>query len=128
MQRVAGAYIGKKIKDELFSVPKPREAAEQMAPTGSAAGSGADDDLDGTVVEDEDERAVGTAHRVPGVGVYVAYDGYGNPQRVLADCVGDPAARLLLTTDDKGRITALIYVPDPSRAPRRPEGMRADDV
>ena len=128
MQRTAGAFIGKKIKDELFAAPKPRTADGARDATDSAPPAEPADDIDGTLIEDEEGLVVGTAHRVPGVAVYVAFEGYGNSQRVLADCVGEADTRLLLTTDDAGRIAALIYVPDPSRAERRPQAMRPDDV
>lgn len=127
MQRAAGAFIGKKIKDELFSAPKPTDPDDGGDPPRRATAAPERDSLDGQTVEDEDGRSVGTAHRVPGVAVYVAYDGYGDPQAELARCVAEVEPRLLLTSEN-GRITGLIYVPDPSQAPQRPQALRADDV
>jgi len=114
---MAGAYLVKRLGDELFTKPEP--AAADEAEVG--------DDLDGLVVHDEEDRPVGTAHRIADVAVYVVFDGSGIPEDVFARCLDEPETRLMFQAGD-GRITSLIYVPDPSLAPRRPEGLRADDV
>lgn len=123
MQRMAGAYLVKRLGDELM--PKPAPAASDE---GNGEEKATDDGLDGQVVRDEEGRAIGTAHRLPGVAVYVAFDdGYETPQQVLARCLEEPEPTLLLQREGR-RIVGLIYVPDPSLAPKRPEGFRADEV
>ena len=116
MQRKASAYLVKRLGDELFA--KPAAPDEPTKP---------DADLDGQLIHDEEGRAVGTAHRLRHVAVYVVSDGYGKPDDELARCLKESDSEVMFQTDG-GRITALIYVPDPSRAPRRPEAMRADEV
>ena len=120
MQKMAGSYLVKRLGDELFAKPAPREETAEEA-------SEEADEYDGQVVHDEEGQRLGTAHRVPDVAVYVVFDGYGRPEDVLARCLAQPDSRLLFQ-EERGRVTALIYVPDPSALPRRPEGLRADEV
>ena len=121
MQTKASAYLAKRIGDELLKPSKPTEPAEPDEPEPPA------DELEGQVFLDEHERSLGTSYRLPGVAVYVVTDGYANREEELARCLPEPQPRIFLRRED-GRITGLIYVPDPSRAPRRPDGMRASEV
>ncbi len=125
MQRVGASYVGKKIYDYLMTQPeKPAEAvAEDLAELVAEP----DDELDGQPFHDEDGQPLGIARRVPGLAVYLVSDGHGNPAGELARYLADPETRLFWRETD-GRITALFYVPDPSRVPERPRAMRADDV
>ncbi len=117
--KIAGQYVAKRLYDQILAPPAQRpEAAEPEDP---------EEDLDGQVVTDEDGQPVGTAHRLGNVAVYVVSDGYANLDSELLRCVNDPDSRLLVRSED-GRLAALIYVPDPSSAPVRVEGTRADDV
>lgn len=127
LQRKAGTFLVKKINDELFS--KPASPGEpDPAPATAATPATPVEDLDGQMIRDEEKRPVGTAHRVPDVAVYVVFDGWGNPTSELARCIDDPGTRVMFQHTASGQITGVIYVPDPSRAPQRAEGMRADDV
>ncbi len=116
MQKMGASYVAKRIADQLMAPP-----AKRAEPSEPAA------DPDGEVFHDEEGQPLGTAYRVPGVAVYVVSDGYDSPQDELERCLAEPESRLFFHTED-GRITGLVYVPDPSRAPRRVEAIRADDV
>jgi hypothetical protein len=130
VQRVGASYVGKKLYDYLTTSPTPAaavepdegveevEAAESIAPV---------DELDGQPFFDENGQPLGTARRLAGVAVYVVTDGYASRHGELLRSLEEPESRIIWHTVD-GRITALIYVPDPTNAPSRPEGMRADDV
>ena len=127
LQRKAGTFLVKRINDELFA--KPEAAPDATTPVTSAPPPAPPvDDLDGQMVHDEEKRPVGTAHRVPGIAIYVVFDGYGHPDKELARCIDDPGTRVMFQHTDRGQITGVIYVPDPTRAPQRAEGMRSDDV
>ena len=118
MQKMAGSYLVKRLGEELFAKPARPDVVEGEEP---------DDGLDGRVIQNEEGRDVGTARRLPAAAVYVVTDGFEPPDRTLARCLGDPASRVLFQ-EDGGRITAVIYVPDPTTVPPRPEGLRADEV
>lgn len=125
MQRMASAYVAKRIKDEIFAKPKP--PTEPDSPGGEAAEVAQEDDLDRQIVHDEEGQPLGRALRVPGLAIYVVSTGYGTPAEELARCVDEPETRLLVETDG-GRLTGLVYVRDPSRVPPRGEAIRAEDV
>lgn len=116
MQKMAASFVAKRVADQLMAPPTKR-----TEPTEAASGP------DGEVFHDEDGQPLGTAYKVPGVSVFVVSDGYDSPQDELERCLAEPESRLFFHTED-GRITGLVYVPDPSRAPRRVEAIRADDV
>ncbi len=126
LQRKAGTFLVKRINDELFAKPAtPADAGEAATPASPAPPV---DDLDGQMIHDEEKRPVGIANRVPDIAVYVVFDGYGNPTNELTRSIDDPGTRVMFQHTDRGQITGVIYVPDPSRAPQRAEGMRPDDV
>lgn len=116
MQKIGAQYIVKRISD--YVTAPPAQPAEPSAP---------DRDLDGQVIHDEQGQRLGTAHRLPDVAVYVVSDGPADHEAELKRCAGEPASRLFFHTEGE-RLTGLIYVPDPSRLPRRVEGARADEV
>ena len=120
MQGKASAYIVKRLGDELFAKPAPPtdpvDAAEPEP-----------DDLDRRMIHDEDGRRVGLALRVHRLAVYVISDGHGGAEEQFARCLDDPDHRLLFQTTD-GRITGLIYAPDPNRLPPRGDALRPDEV
>jgi hypothetical protein len=121
--KVGASYVGKKIYDYVMTQPPPRPAPEATElPAEDWA-----DDLDGQPFHDEDGQPLGTAFRLPEVGVYVVGHGYGRPAVELERALLDPETRLFWRTVD-GQVVALIYVPDPSRAPAPPDALRADDI
>ena len=121
MQRMAGAYIANRIKQELFSSPEePDEESPEVAAEA--------DDLDGQVVHDDEGRAIGRAYRLPEVAVYVV-TADDRPEAALLRALRDPDCQLIFQST-ANRATAIIYVPEPAaEAPRGSvRGMRADDV
>lgn len=116
MQRIGGQYLAKRLADQLLA--PPARPAEPAAP---------DEDLDGQVFRDDEGEPVGTARRVPGVAVYVVADGTGDHADELARCLEEPGSRLYWRAEE-GRITGLIYAPDPDRVVVRVAATRADEV
>lgn len=121
--KIAGQYVAKRLYDTVMAPPPQREEAHQdEAPAEHDA-----EDLDGQVVTDDEGRPVGTARRLRHVAVYVVGDRYASPEAELLRSVNEPESRLLMRSED-GRLTALIYVPDPATAPARVDGIRSDDI
>ena len=126
MQRVGASYVGKKIYNYIMTQPEaPAEGAR--AEVGETLADAPVDELDGQAFHDEEGQPLGTAHLIPGLAVYVISNGYANPALELERALNDPETRLFWRTTGE-RIVALIYVPDPSRAPVRPDAIRADEV
>ncbi len=119
--KVLSSYVGKMIKDELFAKPAPPAAPDAAEPAAPA------EEPDRQELHDEAGRPLGTAYRVPGVAVYVIFDGRGTPEAELRRCVSEPGSQILFQSD-RGRITALVYLPDPDRPPGGAEAIRAEDV
>jgi hypothetical protein len=122
LPRVGASYVGKKIYDYVMTQPEPR-----AAPEATDTGEEWVDELDGQPFHDEEGQSLGTAFRLAEVGVYVVSNGYGRPAVEFERALLDPETRLFWRTVD-GRVVALIYVPDPARAPAPPVAMRADDI
>lgn len=123
--KIAGQYIVKRISDQILAPPPERE--EDAASTVQPVGEQLVDALDGQVVVDDEGHPVGTARRLASIGVYVVADRRGEAESELLRALNDPNSRLLIRSDD-GRVTGLIYVPDPDSAPPRVEGIRSDDI
>ena len=125
MQALVIKKIGDRLTEEIFPETKPqRPAAEDRPGDVETAVVGPDEEI---VLHDEDGRLLGTAKVVSGVGVYVIGDGYGTAQAELLQCLQEGGAQFRVMTD-RGRITAIIYLPDPNRQPRTGQALRADDV
>jgi hypothetical protein len=123
--KIAGQYIVKRISDQILAPPP--EQAEEAEAVEQRAAAPLIDELDGQVVVDDDGQPVGTARRLASIGVYVVADRRGEAESELLRALNDANSRLLIRSDD-GRITGLIYVPDPDSAPPRVEGIRSDDI
>lgn len=123
MQRMAGAYIANRIKQELFDSPQAND--DEVTEVDEVAEA---DELDGQIVHDDAGQAIGRAYRLAEVGVYVVTDD-GRPEAALLRALRDPDCQLIFQTAGN-RATAIIYVPEPvAEAPRGTvRGMRADDV
>ncbi|HEU5431019.1 MAG TPA: hypothetical protein VFU81_05115 [Thermomicrobiales bacterium] len=118
MQGAVAGYVGNWLKDELLkpaTAPPPPPSGEAPKPPERQA------------LQDEEGTVIGVAYLASGVSVYVVSDGFGTPQTELARCISDPNSTLMVQTEG-GRITALIYVPDPELPSRKTLGLRADDV
>jgi hypothetical protein len=124
MQALVFKKLGDRLTEELFPEPKPK--AEQDEGTYDYVG---DDDgpAEEIVMHDEDGRLLGTAKLVSGVNVYVIGDGYGTTHSELVQCLAEGSQEIRVITE-RGKITALIYFPDPDRPPRTGQALRADDV
>jgi hypothetical protein len=122
VQKIGAQYLVKKFTDYVTAPPAEAPEQEPGMPAATAL-----PDLDGQVIEDDEGQPIGTAHRLRDVAVYVVSRGYGDRAEELRECIGDPESRVLFHTVD-GRLAGLIYVPDPSKAPRQAAGMRADEV
>jgi hypothetical protein len=126
VQKIGAQYLVKRITD--YVVAPPSQAAEQeSAAPATAVPAASGPDLDGEEIRDDEGRRLGTARRLRDVAVYVVADGVGDRVEALQQCLDDPESRVLFHTVD-GRLAGLIYVPDPSKAPPRAGGMRADEV
>lgn len=127
MQKVAGQYIVKKIT-EGFTAPPPQPDEPEDEPVRQSSVSASQSNFpDRQQVTDENGQIVGTAVRLPEVAVYVVRQSHLTPQQELERALSESEGRLLIQSED-GRITGLVYVPDPSGAPARAEATRADDV
>jgi hypothetical protein len=129
VQKIGAQYLVKRVTDYVMAPPpaagEPDSEPEQQARAGAPEVIGPD--LDGDEIHDDEGQLLGTARRVRNVAVYVVTDGFGNPLEVLHQAVDDAETRVMFHTVD-GRLTGIIYVPDPSKAPPRADGMRADEV
>ncbi|HEY8448479.1 MAG TPA: hypothetical protein VIL01_15365 [Thermomicrobiales bacterium] len=129
MQKIGAQYVAKRIYDSVLATPKPEtDETEGVSAAAPQPEEKPAHDLDGQIVRDENGAELGTAHRIPGIAVYMVYDGYGSPRDQFDRLVEDPETRLYVQRDGSGRILGLIYVPDPSRLPQRPAGLRPDEV
>ncbi len=125
--KIAGQYVAKRLYDQILAPPKQVEEAEDDAPVERREVEVEADELHGQVVTDDEGRPVGTARRLRQVAVYVVADRHANAEAELLRSLNEPESRLLLRSED-GRLTALIYVPDPDSAPAQVEGIRSDDI
>ena len=133
LQRTAGTFIAKKIKDELFAPPvqdDDEDEQPQYAPERHQQ-SYEDDPQDGAEYRDEDGRLLGYTRRVANIAVYAVTSAHGSPHAALAEALRDPNSSLVFQSTN-GRISGLIYVPDPDHGPTSspsdPRGFRPDDV
>jgi hypothetical protein len=124
VQALVFKKIGDRLTSEIFPEPKAPIEADPESHHQVAADDGPDEQI---VMHDEDGRLLGTAQLVSGVGVYVIGDGYGTTHGELMQCLAEGSQEIRVMTD-RGRITALIYFPDPNRPPRTGQALRADDV
>jgi hypothetical protein len=132
LQRNAGLFIAKKIKDELFAPPVQDDEDEVEAPrhAPSQQQSYVNDPQDGAEYRDEAGRLIGYTRRVTDVAVYAVTTAHGSPHAALSEALRDPNSQLVFQSTN-GRISGLIYVPDPDATPGSSgdnNGFRPDDV
>jgi hypothetical protein len=126
MQRVGAQYLMKKFADQVMAAPE--EPSVDSAETAARPAHPAGPPPETILVKDEHGKLLGTGYRVEELAVYVVTDGEGDPAVDLDRCIGDPKTRLFRNSED-GRLTAIIYVPDPSRLGKRGgPAVRADDI
>jgi hypothetical protein len=129
VQKIGAQYLVKRVSDYVMA-PPPSKGDPETEPEQPARASGPEEigpDLDGEPIEDDEGQVLGTARRVRNVAVYVVTDGFGNPLERLQQAVDDAETKVMFHTVD-GKLMGLIYVPDPSKAPPRADGMRADEI
>jgi hypothetical protein len=131
LQRTAGTFIAKKIKDELFAPPKADVEDDEPEYRAPAPQHYENDDQDGAEYRDENGRLLGYTRRVGNVAVYAVTSAHGSPHAALSEALRDPNSQLVFQSTN-GRISGLIYVPDPNSSPGSSsgdsQGFRADDV
>ncbi len=129
VQKIGAQYLVKRVTDYVMAPPvSATEPEAEPEPQGkSSAPEVSGPDLDGEEIQDDEGQLLGTARRLRDVAVYIVMDGFGDRLEVLQRALDDPETKVLLQTVD-GRLAGLIYVPDPSKAPPRAGGMRADEV
>jgi hypothetical protein len=86
------------------------------------------DEFDGEIVNDEEGNAIGTAHRMRSIGIYLVSDSHGNLEKELQDCIEDEESRKYFIRDKRGRLTGVIFAPHQDRMPTRAQALRADEI
>lgn len=131
LQRTAGTFIANKIKDELFAPPPVEEDEQPEYRPSHEPQRHVDDDQDGAEYRDDDGRLLGYTRRVTNIAVYAVTSAHGSPHAALSEALRDPNSQLIFQSTN-GRVSGLIYVPDPNSTPRSGsddgQGFRADDV
>jgi hypothetical protein len=127
VQRIGAQYLVKRVTDYVMAPPAQAGEPANAETVAAAPAAESGPDLDGEEVRDDEGKRLGIARRLRDIAVYVVADGFGDRVETLQRCIEDPETRVLFHTVD-GRLAGLIYVPDPSKAPARSGGMRADDV
>ena len=127
MQKVGASFVLKKVGDYVMAPPKTAEVeeerTEEAAPRAPEMPS-----LDGQTITDEDGQSLGIARRVANVGVYLITGDRSGLDDQLKATVEDPAGRVFFHHAEDGRLTGLIYVPDPAKRPAPVAATRADDI
>jgi hypothetical protein len=124
VQALVFKKLGDRLTEELFPEPKTRAEPDDVTYDFADEADGPAEEI---VMHDEDGRLLGTAKLVTGVNVYVIGDGYGTTQAELMQCLAEGSQEIRVIAE-RGKISALIYFPDPDRPPRTGQALRADDV
>ena len=131
LQRTAGTFIAKKIKDEFFTAPKEDVDDEPEYRPSAPQQHYENDQQDGAEYRDENGRLLGYTRRVGDIAVYAVTSAHGSPHAALSEALRDPNSQLVFQSTN-GRVSGLIYVPDPDAAPGSSSGdsrgFRSDDV
>ncbi len=125
--KITSQYIVKRISDQILAPPPTREVEAEVAEPQRRVEERIVDALDGQAVVDDEGHPVGTARRLASIAVYVVSERRGDAESELMRALNDPNSRLLIRSDD-GRVSGLIYVPDPDSAPPAIEGIRSDEI
>jgi hypothetical protein len=114
--------VMRKVSDYVMAPPKAAEDELDVQPTDESP------NLDGQVITDEDGQNLGVARRVANVAVYLISDSRAGIEEQLKATIIDPEGRVFFHHTDDGRLTGLIYVPDPSSRPAPVPITRPDDI
>lgn len=123
MQRVGASFVVKKLGDYMMSPPRASEEPDDERPVESAAL-----DLDGQVITGEDGERLGVARRLTAVNVYLIADTRAGLDGALMSTIDDPDHRVFFHHAEDGRLSGLIFVPDPSSRPAPVAASRSDDI
>ena len=136
-QRTAGTFIANKIKDELLNPAlsnNDEEDEQEEVPVSRGPVRHDDDPQDGSRYVDENGNLLGYLRRVHDVAVYTVTTAQANANAALHDALSDPDSQVSYQTIN-GRISAIIYSPDPERVQPAAEeqftnrkGFRSSDV
>lgn len=122
MQKVGAQYALKKISDYVMAPPQVAEVDDETDAAHAPA------DLDGQIITDEEGQSLGVARRVASVAVYVIADSRAGLDDQLKSAINDPEGRVFFHHTGDGRLSGLIYAPDPSTRPAPVSVTRADDI
>jgi hypothetical protein len=126
VQKVGAQFVVKKISDYVMTPPPQAEEAAEEEHQPAAAQSAPD--LDGQIITDENGNRLGVARRLAAVNVYLIADSRAGLENQLKATIDDPDGRVFFHHAEDGRLTGLIYVPDPSSRPAPVAASRPDDI
>jgi hypothetical protein len=127
VQKVGGQFVLKKISDYVMAPSPPPQAEEETEVDQQPAVQGPPN-LNGQVISDENGDRLGVARRLAGVNLYVIADGRTGLEQQLKATIDDPGSRVFFHHTEDGRLSGLIYVPDPSSRPAPVSASRAEDI
>jgi hypothetical protein len=125
VQKVGASYVMRKVSDYVMAPPKADQVVEEEVEETSVPRV---PDLDGQIITDENGASLGTARRVAEVAVYVITENRRGLEDQLKSTIEDPEGRVFFHHAEDGRLTGLIYVPDPASRPAPVAATRADDI
>jgi hypothetical protein len=127
--KIGAQWAIKKIADEVMAPPTPPPTPEEPAPAAVHQAPVEEyDEFDGEIVSDDEGNAIGTAHRMRSIGIYLVSDSHGNLEKELQDCIEDEESRKFFIRDKRGRLTGIIFAPHQDRMPTRAQALRADEI
>ncbi len=119
MQKIGAQYVLKKITDQVMAPPKEAEPVVEAEEPVRQIGP------DSVIVTDEEGNEL-VAYRLD-VEVYAVTHGRGRAEAALARSLGGENVQVMVQREG-GRITGIIYVPEPGGDEPRGEATRADDI
>jgi hypothetical protein len=125
VQKVGAQFALKKISDYVMA---PQAQSEETGDETDAPAAAMEADLDGQVITDDEGQRIGVARRVANIAVYLITDRSAGLEDQLQEAIVDPAGRVFFHHDAAGRLTGLIYAPDPASQPAPVNVTRADDI
>jgi hypothetical protein len=127
MQKVGAQYALKKIGDYVMA-PPPKAVEEELEEQHPQSAQDSPGDLDGQIITDENGERLGVARRIANVSVYVIAESRSGLEDQLKESVTDEEGRVFFHHNEAGKLTGLIYVPDPGKRPPPVSASRPDDI
>ncbi len=130
--KLGAQYMLKRLADEMMApAEQPAAASAEPSPPQQVAtqpiAAPVHDDIDGTIIHDDEGRPIGRARRAP-IAVYLVTPGYGNIVTELEECLEDEDCQRYFVHDDAGDLTGIIFAPHPDKMPAPTDAIRADDI